>query len=119
MLDPVQTTYDKRAFYVLHDVTKVLRQGDNVIGMMLGNGFYGQNIAFGSGLAYGEPRVTLVLSIKFSDGTEQQIVTDESWRATQGPVLFRSKPWRSWRRHWENLPMPPVMKPWRFRSKPR
>lgn len=88
VLDPAQTTYDKRAFYVLHDVTHSLRQGSNALGVMLGNGFFGQNIAFGGGLAYGEPRVTLVLSIQHTDGTESRIVTDPSWKAEQGPVLF-------------------------------
>ncbi len=88
VLDPAQTTYDKRAFYILHDVTKSLRKGDNVLGVMLGNGFFGQNIAFGGGLAYGEPLVTLILSIHYQDGTSQELVTDPSWKAKQGPVMF-------------------------------
>jgi alpha-L-rhamnosidase len=88
VLDPAQTTYDKRSFYVVHDVSESLRQGDNAIGVMLGSGFFGQNIAFGGGLAYGEPRVTLALSINYTDGTLKRIVTDQSWKADQGPVMF-------------------------------
>ena len=88
MLDPAQTTYDKRAFYVRHEVKHYLRPGSNVLGVMLGNGFYGQNIAFGTGLVYGEPRVLLVLTIAYEDGTTKRVVTDTSWKAAQGPVLF-------------------------------
>lgn len=88
VLDPAQTTYDKRAFYVIHDVTGMLQFDGNAIGLMLGNGFYGQNIAFGGGLSYGEPRAVLVLTIEYKDGSKNMIVTDSSWKATQGPVLF-------------------------------
>ena len=88
VLDPAQTTYNKRAFYVTHDVTGLLRQGGNAIGLMLGNGFYGQNIALGGRLAYGEPRATLLLSIEYTDGTKETVVSDNSWKAVQGPVLF-------------------------------
>jgi alpha-L-rhamnosidase len=88
VLDPAQTTYNKRAFYVTHDVTGLLRQGGNALGLMLGNGFYGQNIALGGRLAYGEPRATLLLSIEYADGTKETVVSDNSWKAAQGPVLF-------------------------------
>jgi len=55
VLDPGQTTYDRRALYVTHDLTKPVREGTNVIGVMLGNGFFGQDLAFGGGLGYGAP----------------------------------------------------------------
>ncbi len=51
VLDPAQTTYDKRTFFVIHDVTILLQQGSNATGLMLGSGFYGQNVAFGGRLA--------------------------------------------------------------------
>jgi len=88
VLDPAQTTYDKRAFYVTHDVTSLLRQGRNSIGLMLGNGFFGQNIALSGGLAYGEPRATVMLSIEYTNGSRETIVSDTSWKAAQGPVIF-------------------------------
>ena len=88
VLDPAQTTYNKRAFYVTHDVTALLHPGDNVIGLMLGNGFYGQNLAFGNGLVYGAPRAILRLDLEYADGSKQTLVSDGSWRAVQGPVLF-------------------------------
>ncbi|NJX14327.1 family 78 glycoside hydrolase catalytic domain [Tamlana crocina] len=87
VLDPAQTSYDKRAFYVRHDITEAISK-NNSVGVMLGNGFYGQNMAFWPGLAYGNPRAILVLNILYKDGTKEQIVTDESWKAHSSPILF-------------------------------
>lgn len=87
VLDPAQTSYEKRAFFVRHNVTKLLKE-NNGLGIILGNGFYGQNIAFWPGLAYGKPRAILVLNITYKDGTSEQIVTDKSWKANSSPILF-------------------------------
>ena len=87
VLDPAQTSYDKRAFFVRHNVTKLLKE-KNGLGIMLGNGFYGQNIAFWPGLNYGKPRAIMVLNINYKDGTKEQIVTDKSWKAHNSPILF-------------------------------
>ena len=88
-LDPGMTTYDARAFYVAHDVTAELRQGGNAIGVMLGNGFYGQNIAFmAAWLAWGQPVLRAKCVIEYIDGSSDTIATDSTWRATTGPVLF-------------------------------
>lgn len=88
VLDPAQTSYDKRAFYVVHDVTNQIETGENAIGLMLGNGFYGQNIAFNSDLSYGVPMAILVLNVVFEDGTTNTIYSDDSWKAAQSPVVF-------------------------------
>ena len=88
VLDPAQTSYDKRAFFVVHDVTHLLQPGTNGLGLMLGNGFYGQNIAFGGGMAYGAPRARLLLEVRYADGTKALVESDRSWRASIGPVLF-------------------------------
>ena len=36
VLDPAWTTYDKRVLYVTYDVTSLLRQGSNAVGVILG-----------------------------------------------------------------------------------
>ncbi|MFA6173634.1 MAG: family 78 glycoside hydrolase catalytic domain [Kiritimatiellales bacterium] len=89
VLDPGQTTYDVRALYVTHDITKALKAGTNAVGVMAGNGFMGQNIAFNSPkLANGEPALIAKIIVDYTDGTAQVIATDESWKAGTGPVLF-------------------------------
>jgi alpha-L-rhamnosidase len=88
VLDPAQTSYDKRAFYVRHEVTELIRKGPNAIGLWLGNGFYSQNIAFAPDLSYGAPRARLVLEITYRDGTTERVQSDPSWVARTGPILF-------------------------------
>lgn len=88
VLDPAQTSYEKRAFYVVHEVSNLLEKGNNALGIMLGNGFYGQNVAFRNKLEYGAPRALLSLNITYVDGSTETVVSDDSWKANTGPVLF-------------------------------
>lgn len=88
VLDPAPTSYDKRAFYTVHDVTALLQQGQNAIGLMLGNGFYGQDFAFTAGLVYGKPRAKLLLAIEYSNGSKLLVPTGTDWLAAQGPIVF-------------------------------
>jgi len=88
VLAPAQTSYNKRVFYNVFDVTDRMQSGGNAIGLMLGNGFFGQNIAFAPNLSYGAPRAKVVLRITYTDGSEERVLSDDSWRAATGPVLY-------------------------------
>ncbi|WP_235905988.1 family 78 glycoside hydrolase catalytic domain [Ginsengibacter hankyongi] len=91
-LDPGWTKFDQQVLYVTFDVTSKLRQGVNAIGVMLGNGFYympGERYHKLKG-AYGYPKIICRLIIAFADGSEQNIISDQSWKACPGPVTFSS-----------------------------
>lgn len=88
VLDPGQTCYDRRALYVTYDITDRIQNGANAVGIMLGNGFFGQNIAFTDTLLYGPPRAKMLLVIEFADGTETRIVTGPEWKSSCGPIQF-------------------------------
>jgi alpha-L-rhamnosidase len=88
VLDPGQTNYDVRSFYVTHDITGKLKKGENVIGVMLGNGFYGQNIAFADWLEYGSPRMICKIWIEYRNGKVDSLYTGGDWKAATGPVMF-------------------------------
>ncbi|MDR0724968.1 MAG: glycoside hydrolase family 78 protein [Prevotellaceae bacterium] len=91
-LDAGWTKYDKQALYVAFDLTGHLQTGENVLGMMLGNGFY--NIPFDRYLkliiSHGAPKMKLHLRIEYIDGTTGEIVSDTSWKTTESPVTFSS-----------------------------
>lgn len=92
VLDPGQTDYEKRTFYVSYDMTGKLKQGENVMGVILGNGWYNQNRVnhgkFGwKDVVYGSPRVIAQLHLVFGDGREEVITSDESWSCFPGPIL--------------------------------
>ena len=87
-LDPAWSVYEKTAYYTTYDVTPLLRRGTNALGVMLGKGFY--NTA-GDRRVHGvqvERPLKLILQarIELEDGSQQTLVTDESWRVTDGPI---------------------------------
>ena len=45
VLSPAFTAYDLRTLFVRYDVTDYLKDGENVIAVKLGNGFYNQTVA--------------------------------------------------------------------------
>jgi len=92
VLDPGQTDYEQRTFYVVYDVTESIRQGANVIGIMLGNGWYNQTgVNHGrygwTDMAYGHPLLIFQMKLTFADGSQKLIVSDETWKASTGPIL--------------------------------
>lgn len=90
LLEPGWTHYGKRCLYVTHDVTAMLRAGENAVGVMLGNGMY--NVAGGRYAkfkgSFGPPKLILQLDVEAAVGGRATIVSDESWRVSSGPITF-------------------------------
>ncbi|MCF6331712.1 MAG: glycoside hydrolase family 78 protein [Draconibacterium sp.] len=75
-----------RVMYLAYNLKEKLQKGKNVIGSILGNGFY--NPAKHWDLGYGTPRFLAQIHITYSDGTEDVIVSDQTWKASKSPILF-------------------------------
>ncbi|TAE73675.1 MAG: alpha-L-rhamnosidase [Verrucomicrobia bacterium] len=90
LLAPGWSNYRKVCLYDTFDLTKQLRDGANELRVMLGNGFF--NIPGGRYVklqtSFGQPMLTLQMRVRFTDGTEQTIVSDESWKTASGPITF-------------------------------
>ena len=91
-LDPGWTQYSKHALYVGFDVKTYLKNGENCLGAELGNGFYYQPRERYRKLtgAYGYPKMICRLSLVYSDGTTEDIVSDKSWKTAASPTYFSS-----------------------------
>ncbi len=87
VLDPAPTTYPKRSLYVTYDITDQMTER-NIFGLILTNGFYGQNLAFMPDLSYGVPAVRILVDIVYDDGSQASLITDSRWKATTGPIVF-------------------------------
>lgn len=101
LADPGQTDYDKRILYNTDDVISLLSDGVNNIGVHLGSGWYGENIAFSKwnnpdaqpnsqpskSLAYGQPKFIVQLELSFEDGSKQVVVSDKHWLSHPSPIL--------------------------------
>lgn len=87
---PGWTSYNKRLQYQTYDVTNLLRRGENAVGVLLGDGWYRGNIGFsGQRNFYGDRLALLIqIQIKYEDGRQEIIGTDQNWKATTGPILM-------------------------------
>lgn len=91
-LSPGWTDYDKTILYNTYDVTSQIKTGENVLGAVVGNGFYNINRERYRKLviAQGMPKLIAHLRLDYSDGTSQTIVTDESFKTSPSPITYTS-----------------------------
>lgn len=104
VLAPAQTNYDKRAlpkllyhyddqsttrvFYNTFNVTNQVKSDRNVIGMILGNGWYNQRDRTVEGdLWYSTPRLIFQMEIDYVDGEKEVIISNDDWKVSTGPIL--------------------------------
>ncbi|MDP0497355.1 MAG: family 78 glycoside hydrolase catalytic domain [Verrucomicrobiota bacterium JB024] len=85
VLDPAWTAYDKRVLYCVYDVSEQLLSGRNVIGAIVGNGWYGM------------PKLRLQLEITYRDGRTIRVCSQgghtaapDTWQVARGPLRHNS-----------------------------
>ncbi|WP_435620096.1 family 78 glycoside hydrolase catalytic domain [Thermoanaerobacterium thermosulfurigenes] len=91
LLTPGWTSYKKRLQYQTYDITDLLVNGANAVGAIVGAGWYKGDLAgwIGRRNVYGSRTALLVqILIRYADGREQIIVTDETWKASDSPILY-------------------------------
>ena len=89
VLSPGLCAYDKWLPYQTYDITENVNQGMNRVEVNLGNGRYkGRYGLHRNGFQYGcEFACICEIVVTFADGTEQKIVTDNSWNVKLSTVL--------------------------------
>ncbi|MDN3579944.1 alpha-L-rhamnosidase [Mucilaginibacter flavus] len=90
-LTPGWTEYKKRLQYQVYDVTAMLQPGDNVIGAMIGEGWFKGELAYKSNWGFWGKKLALLcqLQITYTDGSTAVVNSDGSWKATQNsPVTL-------------------------------
>lgn len=90
LFSPGWTSYAERLQYQVYDVTSLLQSGQNVIGAILGDGWYRGGLVWGPRRNnYGEKIALLAqLEIRYTDGSREVITTDKNWKAKTGPILM-------------------------------
>jgi len=88
-LDPPWSDYADTCYYVRFDVAELLKPGENVLGVMLGNGMY--NVTGGRYAkflgSFGVPKLTLCLVVS-QGGKEHIITSNDTWKTDAGPITF-------------------------------
>ena len=94
VMTPGWTNYRKTVLYNTYDITDQIKPGENVLGIMLGNGMY--NVPGIAGRytkfigSFGVPKMILQLHLTFADGTQQVIASDHTWQTAPGPIVLSS-----------------------------
>ena len=91
-LTPYCNNYTQWIQCITHDVTELLA-GENRIAVTLGNGWYKGRYGFTAGPEaegfYGDSwKLIAELRIRFEDGTEQVVGTDEGWQVSRSRITF-------------------------------
>jgi alpha-L-rhamnosidase len=87
---PDFTAYDVHLQYQTYDVTHLIEQGDNVLGLVVADGWYiGRIQLTGHSCQYGNKLgLLLQLEMEYDDGTTERIVSDENFVSSPSPWQY-------------------------------
>lgn len=91
VLSPAKTNYAKEILYDTYDITEQLKNGKNVFGIHLGNGWFNPYKKWWEEYRmqwFGAKRAILQLEIIYKNGEKDLIITNENWKYKQGPILY-------------------------------
>ncbi|TDD97799.1 glycoside hydrolase family 78 protein [Flavobacterium cellulosilyticum] len=90
---PLWTDYDKSVNYNTYELTAAaLQKGENVIGVLLGNGMYNTLAERYSKfyVSFGPPTLFFKMRVVYKDGSEEIIKSDKSWKYSKSPITYNS-----------------------------
>ena len=89
LFTPGWTDYPQKIQYQTYDITSALKKGENAFGALLGNMWWSSGMGGRNAAIYSEGplRFLMQAEIEFADGTKKTVVTDETWRVTDSPIL--------------------------------
>jgi alpha-L-rhamnosidase len=89
VLAPGWTSYPNRLRYRTYDVTGLVRSGENVLEVLLGDGWYRGHLGFKGERALDGDCLALLaqLEITTADGQRHILATDDSWSARESEIL--------------------------------
>ena len=79
---PGWTDYHQLVYVQTLDVTDYFSCGHNRFGAVLGDGWFAGNLSLCRKTTYGDrqPELAMVLKLRYADGTEETVASDESFR---------------------------------------
>lgn len=90
MLEPGNTDLEERIIYAAYDVTDLIEDGENALGIAVGNGAANSLHVNGRYRKFARTssdlQVIAQLEVTHADGSRSIIGTDDSWRTTLGPT---------------------------------
>lgn len=90
---PLWTDYDKTVNYNVYELNiEELQKGENVIGVLLGNGMYNTLAERYSKfyVGFGPPTLFFKMKITYKDGSSAIVKSDASWKYSKSPITYNS-----------------------------
>ncbi|GAA3891764.1 alpha-L-rhamnosidase [Leifsonia kafniensis] len=85
VLTPASTPHATRNPYDTYDVTDLVKQGGNAVGIWLGDG-YDSSYSSYAFRWLGPKQATMLIDVTYTDGTHQSVKTDNNWRWSTSPI---------------------------------
>lgn len=93
-LEPDFTRFDRRILYLTKDVTRLIKEGNNAVGILMGNGWYNhQSVAvwdYETAPWRHRPSFCLDLRVTYEDGTVQTVISDKTWKTHLSEIVFNN-----------------------------
>ena len=94
-LEPDFTRFDRRILYITRDITGLVNSnGDNAVGILLGNGWYNhQPMAvwdYEKAPWRHRPCFSMDIELTYEDGSVETVKTDKSWKTNLTDIVFNS-----------------------------
>ena len=89
VMKPGWTPYAQRTIHETTDVTALLSEGRNAIGVRLAGAWATERYGFRENarpLYADQPRFAAQLLVEYADGSQERVATDASWQASTGPI---------------------------------
>lgn len=96
LLKPALSDYTRRIYFNAYDVTDMLKEGQNAVGVTLEGGRFTtvrhdtnhlEWCGVSHAVHYGLPQLLMQLEVTYADGTTDTIVSGEGWKITnRGPI---------------------------------
>ncbi|QOG03634.1 glycoside hydrolase family 78 protein [Flavobacterium sp. MDT1-60] len=90
---PLWTDYDKTVNYNTYELSAAeLQKGENIIGVLLGNGMYNTLAERYTKffVSFGPPTLFFKMKVVYKDGSEEIIKSDQSWKYSKSPITYNS-----------------------------
>jgi len=83
---PYEDNGAQRVLYLTYDVTDYLQRGENVVGAILGSGYFHSRYSIEGDHNYGSPRLLCQIEVTLADGYRRIIASGPDWRVARGPI---------------------------------
>jgi alpha-L-rhamnosidase len=89
LLAPEWTDFRKQVLYRAYDVTDLVKPGANVLGAMVGDGWYGSYLAPGGRYGFGGAplRLRAQLELTYADGSHEIVAPDDGWTIARSSIV--------------------------------